>query len=454
MLISLPGYQKNDNYGGVLYPLGIGYLAGVLKQSYEVYTYHYVNMDITEIIKNITSINPDLIGFTCTTFNRGNVKKTIQTIINKQFKCKIVVGGVHATFMPEQMLSNGADIVIIGEGEKTFEELCRLPYNRVKGIVYKSNDKIIYNEPREPIQNLDDIPFPDYSYASEYIKKSGMACMITSRGCPVRCTFCSTSSFWGQRVRMYSPKRVVDEIEHLISQFGVHKIYFNDDSFNLSIKRVTDICDEIINRGIHIEWSCPCRVKPVSEEMIAIMVKAGCRHISWGIESGSEEMLKKLNKNISLDDIKNAFDISSKYPISTSAYLMVGNVGESEKTITETIELLKTIPLTDISRPSILYVLPGTLLYEDLKNKNLIKDADWNKHSTVPSYTIEQSYLTMLRWADKIEFNQKTIKLLNPEKHFLNDVLINPKKQSIIERIIENPIEYYKKLLPKGKIWM
>lgn len=263
---------------------------------------------------------------------------------------------------------------------------------------------------------------------------------------------------------MYSIARVVDEMEMVISQYKVKKIFLHDDTFNLGIERVKAICKEIMDRKLKIEWGCSCRVHPVSEEMIACMVEAGCRHICWGIESGSEEMLKKINKKISLQQIRTAFELSKKFPVmSTGAFAMVGNPGESNKTINDTVKFLNSIPTTDLLSASILYVLPGTLIYEDLKSKGYIKDEDWSKYDTVPSYTMENSYLTMLRWAKQVRDSPLRIPF-DPKKHFwygtmdTSDINVDSKiniYMKIIGRIITKPrlmVECFNKLLPSGKI--
>jgi radical SAM superfamily enzyme YgiQ (UPF0313 family) len=195
------------------------------------------------------------------------------------------------------------------------------------------------------------------------------------------------------------------------------------------------------------------------------MVEAGCRHICWGIESGSEEMLKKIEKKISLQQIRNAFEISRKFNtvMSTGAFAMVGNPGESNNTINDTVKFLNNIPMTDLPSASILYVLPGTLIYEDLKNKGYIKDEDWSKSDTVPSYTIENSYLTLFRWAKQVRNSALRIPF-DPKNHFwfgamdTSDINVDSKIDIFtkkIGRLMTKPqllVEYFGKLMPAGKI--
>jgi anaerobic magnesium-protoporphyrin IX monomethyl ester cyclase len=444
LLLSLPAYIKH-----VMFPLGIGYLVGSIKKSHEVKAYHFHDMETArkEIFSIINSFHPHIIGLTCNSFNRGSVKEIIKISKDIDKNIIIIVGGVHASYCYDQMLTQyGADVVVIGEGENTFKELCdaienNMPLGPIKGIAYKHNGKVILSPPPEPIRNIDDLPIPDYSYAQPFIQQLKMGFIITSRGCPVRCRFCSTSSYWGQRVRVYSPRRVVDEMEMIISRYQIKKIFFMDDTFNLGIKRVKEICTEIMDRKIKIEWGCECRVTPISEEMIAHMVQAGCRHISFGVESGSEEMLKKLGKKITLSQIRNAFEITAKFSsiMSTGALAMVGNPGESCKTINDSVSFFNSIPMTDPPATSILYILPGTLVYEDMKKDNHISDGWWLTNDYVPSYTLEHSFLTLCKWAKQVNKSGHIIPF-DKTRHFWYGTweYIWENKNYVIKKIIRN----------------
>ena len=427
MLLSLPGFEEGD---GNLFPLGIGYLAAELQKENEVQARHYRFMAQArvEVPQLVRSFEPEVVGLTCSTFNRGPVREMIGLIRKLEPRVQIVVGGVHASFCYEQILKRyGADVVVIGEGERTFAELCsaiakRAPLTEVLGIARLDGAEVVLNPPRPVIRDLDDLVLPDYSYARPFMERSGMGFLITSRGCPVRCTFCSTSSFWGQQVRMHTPSRVVDEMEMLVSRFKVKKIFFHDDTFNLGVARVKAICSEITKRGLQVEWGCSCRVTPVTQDMIATMVAAGCRHICWGIESGSAAMLSRISKKISLEQIRTAYEFSARFSdvMSTGAFTMVGNPGETEATVQETVSFLNSIPITDAPSTSILYILPGTVLYEDLKGQGKIADSDWHRHDAVPNYPVENSYRRLSGWAALVR-NSGARLPFDAEKHFWNE---------------------------------
>lgn len=432
LLIYLPGVEIGY---GPIFPLGIGYLLSAIRQDREAKAVHYELMDhaFKMLPDLLYSYQPEIIGISCTTFNRGNVKRMCEWLRIYFPNIKIILGGVHASFFPEQMLFDyGADFVVIGEGEETLRELCdaidngNLLPKRVKGIAYKissENRDYLITESRPTIKDLDELAVPDFSYAGNLMKASGLGFVITSRGCPAHCVFCSTSNFWGQKVRMYSVDRIMAEIEIMIREYGVKKILFHDDTFNLSIKRVIEICDAIIERKFNITWAAACRVHPVSEEMVDKMVEAGCRHICWGIESGSEEMLKRINKKITQEQIKKAYELCRKHigTISVGAFAMVGNPGESDKTINESSRFINTLPLTDNPGAAALYILPGTEVYYSFKNKNPNIDKFWIDCDDMlrpPEYSLSD----LTRWASIIAHSGEYVPF-DRSKHFFNNIL-------------------------------
>lgn len=449
LLLSLPAPFAPDT---PLFPLGIGYLTAALKVDRPVQTVHYRRFEEAQqqIPALIAGYAPDFVGLTCTSFNRGSVKRVCQWLRAAHPEIMIIVGGVHASFMPEQTLrSYGADCVVIGEGEVTLRELCtvydtKASLHQVNGIAFLESDLLIVTSRREPIANLDDLPIPDYSFAADLIQTSAMGFLIGSRGCPVQCSFCSTSSYWGQRVRTNSPKRIVDEMELLVSKYGVKKIFFHDDTFNLGLDRVRKICQEITARGLQIEWGVSCRVIPVSEEMLELMAASGCRHICWGIESGSEKILTSINKKITLEQIRHAFTLSSKYldTISVGAFVMVGNPGETVDTINETVSFLNTLPMTDSPSTSLLYVLPGTALYREFLKVLPSIDNYWVDSDEVPLYTLEHPVETLVAWHERISASGNLIPY-NQSCHFWKEILFHnqPPHASELDQIIPPEIK-------------
>jgi radical SAM superfamily enzyme YgiQ (UPF0313 family)/ADP-heptose:LPS heptosyltransferase len=450
LLLSLPAPFTPDT---PLFPLGIGYLAAAMQLDRPVRSVHYRQFEDArkEVPRLIEDWQPEIVGLTCSTFNRGAVKRVCQWVRMAYPDIKVIVGGVHASFMYEQILRDfGANFVVIGEGELTLRELCTAceagtSPRDVNGIAFLEGDQLIVTPRREPVADLDELAVPDYSFAAELMRTTGMGFLISSRGCPVQCTFCSTSSYWGQRVRTNSPKRIVDEMELLIRNYGVKRIFFHDDTFNLGLNRVRQICHEITNRGLQIEWGVSCRVTPVSEEMLDLMVSSGCRHICWGIESGSEKILAGINKKISLQQIRQAFELCQKHigTISVGAFVMVGNPGESEETIKETVEFLDSLPMTDPPSTSLLYILPGTALYSTLPQILPAIESYWADCDEVPLYTLEQSVETLVSWHELVSSSGKLMPF-EGKQHFWSGIHMHQQEElppSELDRIIQPEIK-------------
>ncbi|MCC6028100.1 MAG: B12-binding domain-containing radical SAM protein, partial [Archaeoglobus sp.] len=278
-------------------PLGLGYLASVLRErgfKVRIIDDLVENLNFSDFLKKIK--DSLIVGITSTTPTFKSALEYAKKIKKAFPDIFVILGGVHVSFEPEKALKNEfVDAVCIGEGERTIVELAeRVESGRdledVKGIYFKKEDKIVKNPPREFIQDLDSIPFPafdlmpleKYSLLGERLE---VFPMITSRGCPFSCRYCSSSLFMGRRFRARSAKNVADEIEWLVNDFNARHIAFGDDTFTLSKKRVAEICKEIKSRKLDITWSCSSRIDTIDRELLEIMKSAGCSAIYYGIES-------------------------------------------------------------------------------------------------------------------------------------------------------------------------
>jgi len=411
------------------YPLGLGYISASLKRSHRVDIYDYngcqFNRSLRDFFSSIKQTRPDLIGVSFNSFNRWGAYKIIKGIKKISKDTVVVLGGVHPSTLFSQVFEyfyDYIDFIIQSEGEASLYKLCAAigsgqDYKNISGLVYKDGKTGIKSNPvMEKISNLDDLPIPDYSYASEKIKSSEFAYLITSRGCPVNCSFCSTSSFWGQNVRMNSPERVGEEVDY-IKSMGAKRIFFYDDTFNLGIDRTIKLA-EILKRK-NIEYAISCRVRPVNEEMVARLVESGCKHITWGVESLSDKMLKVIEKKITKEEVKNAFDICAKYAdrMSTGAFFCVGAPGESEDTIKESVNYLnENIKSTHGPGASMLYILPGTKIYRDMIKAREYNEKIWVRTDSVYYYTKEHNTATLNRWRKAI--NNSGIRLPFNYKYF------------------------------------
>lgn len=411
----------NPNIGKKKYfaPLNLAYLKSVLDEndfeSSILSIFDYEHKKITNAIKQE---DPDIIGISCFTNERSLSFKVARLAKSINPDVKIVMGGHHATPMYEQILENyPVDYIVIGEGERTIVDLVNVLKNNgnlseVKGIAYKNNNKIVKTEPQPLIQDLDSIPFPNWdgfdlsTYAPhDAFKEYGKlrrAPIVTSRGCPNMCQFCSTSSFWGGKWRYRSANNVVDELEIIHNKYKVDYVGVTDCNFTTHKKRVIEICKEIINRKIDIVWAAESRVDRADKEMLKWMKKAGCHIILYGVESGSSLILKTINKNITVPQIIEAFKNTKETGISARASLMVGNPNESEKTVNETINLIKTIKPDNIAI-HITSIYPATSLYELAKLKGLIDDSYWLSDNPAPYYT-EVPLEKLQYWQSKIYY--------------------------------------------------
>jgi anaerobic magnesium-protoporphyrin IX monomethyl ester cyclase len=365
---------------GVSPPLGILYLGAYLRSTrrYEVSVIdaQVDNLTYANIAMMVDSIKPDVIGMTVMTFTLIDVKKTIEWI-RTVTTAPIVLGGPHPTIYPEEtMESLKPDYVICGEGEITLAMLLQ---------AIPSDRKIWYSD--SFIEDLDCLPFPARDltpyrkYYSVLAKETPTTTMFSSRGCPFKCTYCDRPAL-GKRFRAMSAIRTVDEMEHCV-KMGIKEIFFYDDTFTVSKKRVMEICEEILRRNLKITWDIRARVNTVDEDMIPIMKRAGCERIHFGVESAQDHILKNLNKGITRDQVLKAFSLCKKYRIKSLAYFMIGNPGESISDIWETLKFAKRLR-PDYMQCTILTPFPSTKLYRDALDSGLIKTDVWREYSVHP----------------------------------------------------------------------
>jgi radical SAM superfamily enzyme YgiQ (UPF0313 family) len=407
-------------------PLGLGYIAAVLeKEGYDVNLIDMIGTSFEDAEKIIRKERPTIVGISCnlTDFRWGSFR--LAQIIKKIDPNTIVVmGGSHATHLYKQILENfPIDIIVRFEGEFTFLDVVKaLETNQnltnVKGIAYRENTTIVKTEDRPAIAELDSLPFPAYhffnfdSYVhySSPVKFKGKKVselkssnIMASRGCPYHCHYCSIATFW-HSCRFRSVTNVVDEIDFLHEKYGVTHFNFFDDAFTLDKARVIRICQEIIRRELDISWECVTRVDFVSDDMLEWMKKAGCLSISYGVESGSPTVLKAVNKKQTLDQIIRAFKMTHEHGILAYILLMVGNPDESDRSIGETINLLRLIK-PDKIRTTLTMVYPATELYTSCKEKGLIDDNYWLTDKAAPIYTKEHDVKQLQKWESKIVFS-------------------------------------------------
>ncbi len=358
-------------------PIGLYSVGTVLKDNgcdVAILNWHSGKDKSTEIEKILMEQKPDWIGFSIMHANRWGAIDIAQIAKRINPGIRIVFGGPGATFLWEHLLKNfpEIDFIVLGEGEYVFLNLINSVDEggnpeSVKGIAFMKNREIIKTKDAEPIQDLDELPIPAKYFEYQHV--------TSARGCAWHCAFCGSPKFWRNMVMLRSPEHFVEELA-LLYEKGINFFYFSDDTFTIKKDRVIKICKRIMEKGLKISWFAISRVDCIDEEMLYWMRRAGCIQISYGIESGSGQIRDILCKNLKADQIKPAFEMTTKYGILSRAYFIYGSPGETWETIRESIDLMIEIgPLSIISY--ILDLFPGTALYESFKEKTNLTDDLW-----------------------------------------------------------------------------
>lgn len=438
---------KGDNY-----PIGLLYLAGALeKDGHEILVKNYYGKAWDkvkgEIVKMIENYSPDILGLSCSTMNRVSCFKLSKIAKKIIPKIKIIMGGVHASSMYKQILENfPVDAIVLGEGEITTPKLVSAleknkPLKNICGIAFKNKGKIHANPRLEFIQNLDELPIPKHELFAENIKETGEAVMITSRGCPFNCIFCSTTQYWGRQWRPRSAKNVVDEIEYIVKKVPfVKKIRINDDTFFLDNQRVIDICNEIIRRKLKIRWTGCGRLDVISKEMLLKLKETGFEDIAYGVESGSSKILKVINKKITKEQIKKAIKLTNEVGLNYYIFLMVGNPGETWETVKESARFLSEFENLKIENVGRLQIYPNTAIYELSKKQGIIDDSFWLTNKTIPFYTAEHSEDELTKMAYYIVIKNQLQKGLFNFVFFCFRFLLQKPKKAIRYALLKTKI--------------
>ena len=422
ILLIKPPLTLPRNFKGIARffpPIGLGYIAASLeKNGYEANILDagiekwnkinergndvkYLGMSWKDITERLKQENPDIVGISILTVEAINASLTAKAVKNANKNIKVVAGGPHVCVRPEQTISDpNIDIIILGEGEVTIVELIKTldkgkPLKDVKGIWYKENGKIIKNELRPLIQNLDELPFPawhlmnmkKYFDATKYLQGSrsiperGLS-IITSRGCPFACVFCTIRLSMGRGFRARSPENVVDEIEQIIEKYDVKYIGFEDDNLTFDMKRMEKLCDLMITKGLNkkISWDTPngVRADTLNENLLKKMKEAGCRGIIVAPESGSQFVVDNIiGKKLDLKTVENAVKLCKKIGIKCGCFFVIGLSGENIKQIEETVDFAnKMRSLGAIPFCSIAWPYYGSDLYKIAKEKGYLLKKD------------------------------------------------------------------------------
>lgn len=400
VLLIFPPYNLREKYGelcevgNMQQPLGIGYLGAVLEEAgFEVKIFDAppLGWGMKKIVSEAKKFSPDFIGLSVATTDFEKAVKLAESL-KKSLNSPIIIGGPHVTALPKKVMGFSCfDVGVIGEGERTVVELIQFlvkkkSLSKVKGIVFRQDERLIQTSARVFIKDLDSLPFParhlmpplsSYHPTPATYKKLPVGTMITSRGCPYHCSFCFRGVF-GNRWRFRSPESIVAEMEVLISKFGVGEIRFWDDTFNADPERVSAICQLITKKGLRLPWTCLARVNQINPKMLRLMKKAGCWQISYGIESGNEKVLTEVNKGITKKVIRKAIENTYQAGIQSLGFFILGLPGETEETMSQTIEFAKSLPLT-VANFTIATPFPGTKLWALAEKRGFLKSVSYSE---------------------------------------------------------------------------
>lgn len=372
-------------------PLGLAYMAAVLEQNgveVKIIDSPVLNFSHADVKADLEVFKPTIVGVGSMTPTIESALKCAQIAKEAVPNAHVIMGGPHATFADNEILTNekAVDIIVRGEGEETIVELAKgASLGEVKGISFRKDNQIIRTANRPFIQDLDALPRPAYKYLpmQKYnITGRNLLPVISSRGCPYACPFCVASQMFGQQFRARSPGNVLDEIEWLRDEYGAQGIAFQDDTLTFSKKRIVDICDGMIERKIGLHWGCGTRADVVTKEILAKMAKAHCDETMFGVESGCQRMRDVLKKRVTTEQCENAIKWTKEAGIFVTVSVILGYPGETKETLQETLDFVRRVEPDDVwlchATP-----YPGTCLREIVEKNGWKMSDKWELYNTM-----------------------------------------------------------------------
>ncbi len=359
-------------------PLGVAYIAAALRHAghrVEILDLTLMRRPEAAFDAALARFGPAIVGFSASTATFKQALALANRLRRKHPHVQTVFGGVHPTLKPAEVATEpSVDYVVFGEGEETAAELFAALEKgqkplEIKGVAFCDGGRVVVNAPRPFVEDLDSLPLPTYdllpvcSYSTPQASRLPFMSMITSRGCPYQCIFCDAHLVFGRRYRFHSAERTFEEMLLLKKGSGVREIAFKDSEFTLNHERVERLCDLILAEPLDLSWNCNGHVGRLSLPLLRKMRGAGCRMIQFGVESGDPDILETLNKQISLDEVRETFRLARKAKIRTVANFLVGNPGETPASLEKTLNLALELK-PDFVNFSRLVPYPGTALFK------------------------------------------------------------------------------------------
>lgn len=391
------------------FPLNLGYLAAELRKSgHEAVIYNadfdssnggnsYIDPEIVmmsnynsymailqdikhpiwqQLRETVQAIAPDIVGITSMTATYGSAINTAKCVKQVSNEIIVVLGGVHPTLLPAETIKEPeVDIVVTGEAELTLVKLVdAIEKKAISSIGIQYENKYIINPVHGPnTAHIDSLGLParDLLLNAKDFPPNSFGTLIGSRGCPFHCIFCSSHKMWGRKVRFRTALNIIEEIEAVNKTFGTFRFHFEDDTFTLKKDLVMKFCECMKERDINVRWSCPTRVDFIEPRLAREMKSAGCSTISLGIESGSEDSLKKIKKGITIEQVRRAVRVIKEEDIMVTGYFIFGFPWETEEHIAQTLSLIEELDL-DMVQYNFAVPLPGTELYKIMESQGIL----------------------------------------------------------------------------------
>ncbi|MEM6707994.1 MAG: radical SAM protein [Pseudomonadota bacterium] len=395
-----PGYEFVKHITNRSPSLGLLHLAAAVREV--GYTPTIIESDLLdlnpdEVVERVVAERPAFVGITLFTVGTWVGAEIARKLKLKAPGIRIIVGGPHISSMGRETIERFPefDVAVVGEGEEVLVKLLKAyregrPLSDVPSLIFRDPNAITHAVAQTPKlainKDLDRLPFPAWDLLPDFpagylpavydFPRGPVASIAASRGCPFHCKFCDTSTF-GASVRAYTPQRLFEMMCHLRDAFGIRHILFVDDLFTASKKRTTELCNLIIDNGLDMTWSCASRVDVINPETLKLMKRAGCWEMSFGLESGSDELLKKMDKSAALEKSVRAIGWTHDAGIRSKGLFMLGYPGETPETIEQTKQFVKRIPLT-IMNLTKFTPYPGSPIYKEIYGTS-IRDDHWEK---------------------------------------------------------------------------
>lgn len=362
-------------------PLGLLYVACAAESMgwyVEVIDAETEHITVNNLIERIKTFRPELVGFSATTPFIKSVSFIVEKV-KQVVDAKLILGGAHATVTGKECLGELFDYAFIGEADESFKIflksfVCTKDFSNVPGLIYRHGDRVLLNPPI-PLKNLDSLPIPNRGllkvdkYVVNVPKHGGKryTSIMATRGCPYQCVYCSVQTIFGRTLRFRPISSLIKEVKECCENHDITHFHFIDDTLTVNRNYIIKLCNEILINKLDITWEGWTRADCIDEEILLLMKKSGFVRISFGVETGSPEIMKIIKKNVTHDQIKKAFAIAKKLDIESRCSVMIGHPGETKKTLWQTINFIRQEKNINYSNLSIATPYPGTELAEMAK---------------------------------------------------------------------------------------